>query len=131
MYSAEITLPKDVTIPSVNNLYRTSRSGHTYKVESVVDFQSALEALLVSTALADLASKVTLEPIPRIALDLQFRFWKRLWVKDVSNMIKIVEDSCKRVTLIDDSLYSAVSGEKVFNKAPQEEIIIRYLITVP
>src|SRR6266852_3322354 len=73
-YTATIDLPADVSIPSLNTLYKPAKWGKgLYKNETAVKFQQTLEDLLGASVIAGLADQVTLEPtIPHITVSLVF-----------------------------------------------------------
>jgi Holliday junction resolvase RusA-like endonuclease len=108
-YKAEIEL--ELTIPSMNFIYRPGKNKkypYLYKDPRVEEFQDELLRKLPTTSLRDLQGNASAV----LHVHFIFKFSKRFWGRDTSNMFKATEDALVTFLGIDDSRTIKIIGEK-------------------
>lgn len=110
-FSAVIELERSV--PSVNYIYKpgkNKRGGvYLYKDPKVEEFQ---EHLIEKGVKTDLVNLRDVEGVESLEVSIVFHIRKRFWNRDVSNMVKAVEDALVIVTGVDDSRTLKIFAEK-------------------
>lgn len=103
----------DLSIPSVNYSYKPGRTKngklYLFKDRSVVKFQEELFDKCYET---DLRKAEKLDDTYAVELQLIFYLRQRFWNRDLSNMIKAVEDVIVKITKVDDSRTIKINAEK-------------------
>ncbi len=123
-YDVTIWFPDGVCIPSTNYLYkpgiRAKRFPYLYKEETIVTFQNIFIDLAKTTDLASVKG----EKCDYFDISLDFLIRDRFWNRDVSNMVKSVEDAIVTIIGIDDSRVIHLHASKEKQQRKQEGIKI-------
>lgn len=121
------TIELAMQIPSINNTYicRSSFGGKSwrYKDPKVQKFQDEIILRLLQTELVQL-SKIDLKTISHVNTTIEFHILKRMWVRDVTNMVKAVEDAIVKVVKIDDKLTKRATFEKFISDSDCEKMVV-------
>lgn len=114
-------------IPSVNNTYvcKATIGGKSwrYKDKRVQTFQDEVILKLRQTEIAQLAN-IDPKTVDYFNLSIKFHIIKKMWVRDVTNMVKAVEDAIVHVTNIDDKLTRKASFEKCLSTSDCERMTV-------
>ena len=114
---------KTEKVLSENSLYkpRNSKKGAVlYKPPEVEKYQSHIVEQLNKTSIANLKGK----EVSELELFLTFYILSRFWTRDLSNMVKIVEDAIVKVTEIDDAYHTQILSQKKPSTKDHEFIIV-------
>lgn len=118
----------DLTIPSVNYIYKPGKTkqGRLYlrKDTKVKKFQ---EEFIEKGEKTDLAKIRDME-IDTFECFLTFYIKKRFWTRDVSNMVKAVEDAIVEIIGVDDSRVTDICGRKRMVKSSVESIGVELIL---
>ena len=130
-FEAEVTLKH---IPSVNqaHLIGRSKSGKAwiYLNPEIANMQDKIKQDLIIAGAYEKFSEIRNHPDKYIFdLDLIFILKERLWLRDVSNFIKYVEDAIFRTIGLNDNHVVRVTAHKVLNSTINHEKINIVLIT--
>lgn len=120
-YTTVVELPDGMSIPSVNKHKEVGRGGkHMYKNPRVRKFQ---EELIKQVKESPLMGMRGLEK-PIVKAHFKFKFRRRFWVRDVTNMFKATEDGVRDAIEVDDSRTVFITGEKIEIEGNREYISI-------
>lgn len=114
-------------IPSVNNLYRIGRNGSggawLYIDPDVVKFKKQLSEILYEQGIEESLESYERSKI-MVEIDITFALLDNFWVRDTSNLVKIVEDVIKECAKIDDNLTTKLVVSKKINDVDLYEMMI-------
>lgn len=124
MYFAEITLTH---IPSVNQAHQIGRRKNKvwiYLNPNIKKMQDKIKLDLISQNCEDYFKKYRNSNKYCFNLSLTFILNTGFWTRDVSNLIKYVEDGIMAITKIDDSLTTIVNSKKLLDESSKYEKIL-------
>ena len=120
-FSTEVELPEGMSIPSVNKHKDIGRGGkHMFKNPRVRAYQKEMVERVKESELMEMQG---LEK-PIIRAHFKFRFRRRFWVRDVTNMFKATEDAVRDAISVDDSRTVHITGEKIQIEGDREYVSI-------
>jgi len=125
MYNAEVTL---LHIPSVNQAHQIGRSKSRvwiYLNPEIKKMQDKIKMDLRTQGCVEYFKEFKNSDKYYFKLTLTFMLNRGYWSRDVSNLIKYVEDGIMAITKIDDSLTTVIKATKTINEqSPYEKIFI-------
>lgn len=106
------------TVPTINSLYLSTRTGRRYKNPKAKELQERVKYELNLNIPKNMETENKI-----IKLTIIYCFKKKFESKDISNLIKSIEDGCKEVLQIDDSKNFIVKSAKIYNDINIDEYI--------